>query len=102
MGVDLDAWIEKLKRCEYLEEDELKSLCEYVRILLCPPGSSTNQRLYGKPGLLHDSSSVQAGYTFIMLKNKFNLLLISIDVLQIKEILVEESNVQPVNSPVTV
>ncbi len=31
MGVDLDAWIEKLKRCEYLEEDELKSLCEYVR-----------------------------------------------------------------------
>lgn len=31
MGVDLDAWIEKLKRCEYLAEDELKALCEYVR-----------------------------------------------------------------------
>ena len=30
MGVDLDAWIEKLKRCEYLAEDELKALCEYV------------------------------------------------------------------------
>ncbi|WIA30754.1 hypothetical protein OEZ86_000817 [Tetradesmus obliquus] len=49
MGVELDKWIEKVKRCEYLAEDELKSLCEYV-----------------------------------------------------KEILVEESNVQPVHGPVTV
>ena len=32
MGVDLDAWIDKLKRCEYLAEDELKALCEYVRV----------------------------------------------------------------------
>ena len=39
---------------------------------------------------------------FYHAENMFNLLLISIDVLQIKEILVEESNVQPVNSPVTV
>lgn len=31
MGVDLDVWIEKVKRCEYLAEDELKALCEYVR-----------------------------------------------------------------------
>lgn len=31
MSVDLDAWIEKLKRCEHLAEDELKALCEYVR-----------------------------------------------------------------------
>lgn len=30
MGVQLDAWIEKVRRCEYLAEDELKSLCEYV------------------------------------------------------------------------
>jgi serine/threonine-protein phosphatase 6 catalytic subunit len=28
--VDLDKWIEKVKRCEYLAEDELKALCEYV------------------------------------------------------------------------
>ncbi|GMH40886.1 hypothetical protein BSKO_08790 [Bryopsis sp. KO-2023] len=49
MGVDLDVWIEKVKKCEVLEEQELKALCEHV-----------------------------------------------------KEILVEESNVQPVNSPVTV
>lgn len=45
----LDAWLEKIKRCEHLGEEELKALCEYV-----------------------------------------------------KEILVEESNVQPVNAPVTV
>ena len=37
MGVDLDAWIEKLKRCEYLAEDELKALCEYVS---CPTTTS--------------------------------------------------------------
>ena len=29
-GPDLDKWIEKVKRCEYLAEDELKTLCEYV------------------------------------------------------------------------
>lgn len=29
-----DKWIEKVKRCEYLAEDELKSLCEYVSELL--------------------------------------------------------------------
>ena len=34
MGVDLDAWIDKLKRCEYLAEDELKALCEYVRLFV--------------------------------------------------------------------
>lgn len=46
---DLDRWIEKVKRCEYLTEIELKQLCDTV-----------------------------------------------------KEILIEESNVQPVNSPVVV
>jgi hypothetical protein len=30
MGLDLDNWIEKVRRCEYLLEDELKQLCEYV------------------------------------------------------------------------
>ena len=32
MGLDLDAWIEKVRRCEFLAEDELKALCEYVRL----------------------------------------------------------------------
>jgi len=49
MGVNLDEWIEKVKRCEPLDEDELKRLCQCV-----------------------------------------------------KEILAEDSNVQPVSSPVTV
>lgn len=49
MNLDLDRCIGKVKACEYLAEDELKQLCDFV-----------------------------------------------------KEILVEESNVQPVNSPVTV
>lgn len=49
MKFDLDAWIEKIKRCDPLAEEELKALCEYV-----------------------------------------------------KEILIEESNVQPVCAPVTV
>lgn len=35
MGVELDKWIEKVKRCEYLSEDELKALCEYVSAYLC-------------------------------------------------------------------
>lgn len=26
--MDLDAWIEKLKRCEYLKESEVKMLCD--------------------------------------------------------------------------
>jgi hypothetical protein len=30
-GVELDKWVEKVKRCEYLAEDELKALCDYVR-----------------------------------------------------------------------
>jgi len=33
MGIQLDKWIEKVRRCEYLAEDELKALCEYVRLL---------------------------------------------------------------------
>lgn len=30
MGVDLDKWIEKIKKCEVLEETELRALCEHV------------------------------------------------------------------------
>ena len=45
MGVDLDAWIEKVKRCEYLAEDELKALCEYVRG--CPGCSAVDCSFWG-------------------------------------------------------
>ena len=30
MGIDLDKWIEKVRKTEYLAEDELKALCDYV------------------------------------------------------------------------
>lgn len=32
MGIDLDDLIEKVKKCDYLLEDELKALCDYVSI----------------------------------------------------------------------
>lgn len=28
---DLDAWVDKLSKCEFLSEDQVKSLCEKVR-----------------------------------------------------------------------
>ena len=65
-----------MKRCEALEEEELKTLCEFVR----------------------------AAWPRVTL----HVLALSCDSVcwlsgaQVKEILVEESNVQPVNSPVTV
>lgn len=31
---ELDGWIEQLKRCEYLNEIEVKTLCEKARELL--------------------------------------------------------------------
>lgn len=77
MGTDLDNWIEKVQKSEYLSEDELKSLCEFV---------SGHE-------LFDDCWREVLFLRLIRLRN------ISC---QVKEILVEESNVQPVNSPVTV
>ncbi len=78
--VELDIWIEKVQRAEYLAEDELKALCEYVRSIRIPRH-------------LHSSSRND-----LYLTHSLN----SLPFLQVKEVLVEESNVQPVNSPVTV
>jgi serine/threonine-protein phosphatase 6 catalytic subunit len=77
MGVELDKWIEKVKRCEYLAEDELKALCEYV---------STRRTC---------QQVVMAG-RLVQILHQARLRP------QVKEILVEESNVQPVQAPVTV
>lgn len=77
---DLDGWIERLRKCEHLEEDELKTLCEMVRQEVGGEGRArgpeTRTPLFCSPCLFCHT--------------------------QVKEILVEESNVQPVNSPVTV
>ena len=37
MNLDLDRCIEKVKVCEYLAEDELKQLCDYVCAPPPPP-----------------------------------------------------------------
>ncbi|KAJ1492267.1 Metallo-dependent phosphatase-like protein [Baffinella frigidus] len=34
MGADLDGWIEKVRTCEYLPENDLKTLCHMVKDLL--------------------------------------------------------------------
>lgn len=34
MGLNLDLWIEKLRKCEYLAENEIKLLCDYVKEIL--------------------------------------------------------------------
>ena len=74
---DLDSWLEKLRGCNCLEEDELKVLCEHVR-----------QHAACRAPNVHASSLASPLSTSITM--------------QVIEILVEESNVQPVNSPVTV
>ena len=66
----------QVKRCEALEEEELKTLCEFVR----PPLPLATLHV---SALSCDAVCWLSGA-------------------QVKEILVEESNVQPVNSPVTV
>ena len=88
MGLDLDYCIEKLRRCEFLEEDELKALCEQVRSETAP------QLAVATLGYACNN------YPFAALCSADVLLLLL--VLQVKETMVEESNVQPVYSPVTV
>ena len=44
MGLDLDNWIDKVRKCEYLLEDELKQLCEYVSVLF--PLRASLERAY--------------------------------------------------------
>jgi len=99
--VDLDAWIDKLRKCEHLEEDELKTLCEMVRGKGRGRGRERVRRLRRRGGL---AFSHHTTHPFIPLSLflSLSLSLLSSVPSQVKEILVEESNVQPVNSPVTV
>ena len=92
--VELDAWIEKVQRAEYLAEDELKALCEYVGFIIVHPYFSRSR----SPGRSLLSLSLSTNY----IHNHTSPLLSTPNTQQVKEILVEESNVQPVNSPVTV
>ncbi len=73
---EISKFEEKVRRCEYLAEDELKLLCEFV---------SQFTKVF-------ISESIAPTSNFMMMALHA----------QVKEILIEESNVQPVNSPVTV
>ncbi|KAG8502072.1 hypothetical protein CXB51_002134 [Gossypium anomalum] len=75
--MDLDQWISKVKEGQHLLEDELQLLCEYVCLLLILSSFSTF--------LFWGLSATRV-----------------LQLSKVKEILIEESNVQPVNSPVTV
>jgi hypothetical protein len=93
--VDLDKWIEKVKRCEYLAEDELKALCEYVRSQGCSRRSvACIPRMSCAAAAQFTSSLPRVSSSWGTLGRQ--------TIPQVKEILVEESNVQPVQAPVTV
>ncbi|CAI5494385.1 unnamed protein product, partial [Closterium sp. Naga37s-1] len=142
MGLDLDAWIEKVKRCEYLMEDELKQLCEYASIahtvfnsrrareedsrrsrpLATPRSPSLLQspclvsvshsplrradmrQPIVQPAAPHQrvSRSPHRTASLCCAPPRFAVRSAAAHGWQVKEILVEESNVQAVNSPVTV
>ncbi|RUS23932.1 Metallo-dependent phosphatase-like protein [Jimgerdemannia flammicorona] len=67
MGASPDEWLETIKKCQYLPEQDIKKLCEMFRNIHAYP--------IGSP---------------LRFKS------------QVKELLMEESNIQPVCSPVTV
>ena len=100
--VDLDAWIDKLRKCEHLEEDELKTLCEMVRGMGRGRGRERVRRLRRRGGSPPPTTPLTLSFIPLSLSLSLSLSLLSSVPSQVKEILVEESNVQPVNSPVTV
>ncbi|OEL19022.1 Phytochrome-associated serine/threonine-protein phosphatase 3 [Dichanthelium oligosanthes] len=93
--MDLDLWIAKVKEGQHLAEHELQSLCEYVRPsrlsdAVLPLGFALPVTVE-RPGYQGSRTSASA---LSELNWEFGS--------RVKEILIEESNVQPVNSPVTV
>lgn len=98
MPLELDAWLEKVKKCEHLAEEELKALCDYVGRVsrrwssqcvaaLWPATASLSLRQRRDAAVDNEAGLLASPHT---------------PHLQVKEILIEESNVQPVNAPVTV
>ncbi|GJN41193.1 hypothetical protein PR202_gn00538 [Eleusine coracana subsp. coracana] len=85
--MDLDLWISKVKEGQHLAEHELQSLCEYVSFL--PPGSLVQHLGF----CLSRALSIGGTHGACVPARRS---------IRVKEILIEESNVQPVNSPVTV
>ena len=76
MEHEVDAWIAQLSQCKQLSEIDVKTLCDRVRIPI----------RYANDGLIISPPT----------------LFISVFYPQVREILMEESNVQPVSCPVTI
>jgi serine/threonine-protein phosphatase 2A catalytic subunit len=81
MELEIDGWIQQLSQCKQLSEADVKKLCDKVRRPVSLPSSITARLLF--PSDFHRVSCRRDG-------------------LQTREILMEESNVQPVRCPVTV
>ena len=80
MEHEVDAWIAQLSQCKQLSEADVKILCDRVRV----PSPTTYKR---------------RSYTLLFF---LSASLFHVFCFQAKEILMEESNVQPVRCPVTV
>jgi hypothetical protein len=74
-GADPKAWVEIVRECNYLPEPDLKKLCEIVSVL---PKAKPQKMIF------------------------FFFFFFSFCRVKVREMLLEESNVQPVASPVTV
>jgi serine/threonine-protein phosphatase 2A catalytic subunit len=80
MELEIDGWIQQLSQCKQLTEADVKKLCDKVR----RPVSTIFDN--GPP----------------LISVRFHRVSCRRDGLQTREILMEESNVQPVRCPVTV
>ncbi|EMS63497.1 Phytochrome-associated serine/threonine protein phosphatase [Triticum urartu] len=85
--MDLDLWIVKVKEGQHLAEHELQSLCEYVQSLSPLPVPQPRRLPLRR---------------FATVRRRRLASGAALRCCSVKEILIEESNVQPVNSPVTV
>lgn len=85
MEHEIDGWIEQLSQCKQLPEADVKKLCDKV----CSPPD--------KPTALCTRIVCHLGSA-----NLRNIHIGPLSLLQTREILMEESNVQPVRCPVTV
>ncbi|KAG6404241.1 hypothetical protein SASPL_136485 [Salvia splendens] len=97
--MDLEQWIAKVKEGQHLSEDELQLLCEYVTsssLLLSSLMSDEFENPYSKGWKALEQCTLSL---FGVMSDDSDPELMN---LKVKEILIEESNVQPVNSPVTV
>jgi Calcineurin-like phosphoesterase len=92
----VDGWIEKLFECKFLTEGEVRQLCEKaghgLYVALCPVHLPTCRGCY-EPCITCERSMKLA--RCLIPQHPFV-------VTQAKEVLMNESNVQPVNCPVTI